>query len=62
MLLLVHKVASWVLKRRYSQIETFMQYPHDVQRVHFEKLIDRGRHTTWGKTYGYGDILSLIHI
>ncbi|MEL6844660.1 MAG: GH3 auxin-responsive promoter family protein, partial [Bacteroidota bacterium] len=56
MLLLVHKVASWILRRRMHQIERFIERPHEIQQAHFEQLIYKGRHTEWGRTYGYADI------
>jgi hypothetical protein len=59
MLLLVHKFASWILKRRISQIESFLYHPHEVQEAHFEMLIERAVSTSWGKEYGYADIDTL---
>lgn len=59
MLLLVHKVASWILKRRMNQIESFLKYPHEVQQAHLEMLIEKARPTAWGKTYGFADLEKL---
>ncbi len=56
MLLLVHKVASWILKRRMHQIERFLERPLDVQQAHFDQMMHRGKLTEWGKAYGYADI------
>lgn len=38
------------------QIERFIERPHEIQQAHFEQLIYKGRHTEWGRTYGYADI------
>ena len=51
-----NSIVSWVMKKRFHQIELFMKYPHDVQREWFETLIDSAKNTEWGKKYGYKDI------
>lgn len=56
--LLIHKVATWFLKRRLEQVERFMHYPHDTQRLLFKQLMDKTKETEWGKKYGYADIRS----
>lgn len=56
MLRLVHRVASWVLKRRIEQIEHFMLHPMDVQAQVFQSLIEQAVPTTWGQTYGYPEL------
>lgn len=55
MLRLVHRVASWVLKRRIEQIEHFMLNPLEVQDQLFHSLIQQAETTIWGQTYGYQD-------
>ena len=52
----VHKIASWLLKRRIEQIEQFMRYPHETQLLHFKNLIRKGSGTAFGKEYGFEDI------
>lgn len=42
-----------------TQIEYFMQNPHEVQEKLFNYLISIARHTTWGRQYGYSDISTL---
>ncbi|MDW3650233.1 MAG: GH3 auxin-responsive promoter family protein [Bacteroidia bacterium] len=59
MKLLVHKIASWVLKRRMEQIENFSRHPHKTQDMVLSRLIQKGRETEWGKTYGYKNIHSI---
>ena len=56
---IVHKVASWFLKRRIDQIEHFISHPHATQQVIFQHLISNAKNTDWGRQYGYGDIRSV---
>ena len=53
MIQLVHKIASWYLKRRMEQVEHFMQHPEAVQQRWFERLIDEAHATKWGKRHGF---------
>jgi len=55
----VHKIASWFLKRRIEQVTQFMSYPHETQLIHFQSIIDRAKDTEWGRKYGYKDIRSV---
>ena len=56
--LLIHKIASWVLKRRIEQVERYLTSPHEVQYGILEDLLEKAQHTRWGKQYGYADIRS----
>ncbi len=56
---LMNSVISWLMKKRFHQIELFMKYPHEVQHEWFKKLISSGAETEWGKKYGYKDIQTL---
>ncbi|MEO0474053.1 MAG: GH3 auxin-responsive promoter family protein [Bacteroidota bacterium] len=56
MQILVHKAASWIIKRRMNQIEQFMQFPDDTQYAHLMKLLGRARNTEWGKRYHFSEI------
>jgi len=47
---------SWLIKKRFHQIELFMKYPHEVQDELFEKLIRSAQNTEWGKKYGYSSV------
>jgi len=49
---------SWVIKKRVHQIELFRQYPHEVQRDVFFRLISDAKSTEFGKKYRFGDIRS----
>lgn len=44
------------MKKRYHQIELFLKYPHEVQSEWFDKLIERGTQTRFGKTHDFGKI------
>ncbi|MFU8843084.1 MAG: GH3 auxin-responsive promoter family protein [Bacteroidales bacterium] len=53
---LINSVLSWLMKKRFHQIELFMKYPHEVQGEWFKKLISSGRNTEWGIQYDYKSI------
>ena len=55
---LLHSVLSWLLKKRYHQIELFMKYPHEVQSEWFKRLISTAKDTEWGRKYDYKSINS----
>ena len=56
---LMNSVLSWLMKKRFHQIELFMKYPHEVQQEWLKKLISNGTETEWGKKYGYKDIKNI---
>jgi len=53
---LINSVLSWLLKKRFHQIELFMKYPHEVQEEWFKKLIADAKETEWGKKFDYKSI------
>ncbi len=53
---LINSVLSWLMKKRFHQIELFMKYPHEVQEELMKKLISKGQDTEWGKRYDFGSI------
>jgi len=55
---LINSVISWLMKKRFHQIELFMKYPHEVQHELFKKLIYSARNTEWGLKYDYKSITS----
>ncbi len=55
---LINSVLSWLMKKRFHQIELFMKYPHEVQEEWFKKLIANGKDTEWGRLYDYKSIKS----
>ncbi len=56
---LINSVLSWLMKKRFHQIELFMKYPLEVQEEWFKKLISQARDTEWGKKYDYASISSV---
>ncbi|MEX0274663.1 MAG: GH3 auxin-responsive promoter family protein [Flavobacteriaceae bacterium] len=55
---LFNSIASWLLKKRYHQIELFLKYPGEVQQEVLLQLVDFAEETDLGKKYGFGDIRS----
>lgn len=55
---MINSVLSWLMKKRFHQIELFMKYPHEVQEEWFKKLIYAARNTEWGRLYDYKSINS----
>ncbi|KPM32474.1 Putative auxin-regulated protein [Croceitalea dokdonensis DOKDO 023] len=55
---LFNSIASWLLKKRYHQIELFLKYPLDVQKELLLQLINFAAHTQLGKQYGFSSIRS----
>ncbi|OQX78917.1 MAG: hypothetical protein B6D61_04480 [Bacteroidetes bacterium 4484_249] len=53
---LINSVLSWLMKKRFHQIELFMKYPHEVQEEWFKKLISNAKDTEWGMKYDYKSI------
>jgi len=54
----LNSVFSWFMKKRFHQIELFMKYPIEVQNELYERLIDSGKNTEWGRKYDYRSIRS----
>ncbi len=49
---------NWVIKKRIHQIELFKQYPHEVQRDVFYRIISEAKNTEFGRKHGFADIKS----
>ncbi len=49
---------NWVIKKRVHQIELFMEYPHEVQRDVFNRLISDAKNTEFGKKHQFKSIKS----
>ncbi|MEL6483674.1 MAG: GH3 auxin-responsive promoter family protein, partial [Bacteroidota bacterium] len=52
---LFNSIASWLLKKRYHQIELFLKYPSDVQNEVLHQLVDFASGTEVGNQYGFKD-------
>tara|TARA_R110002051_G_scaffold159536_1_gene230876 strand:- start:19787 stop:21301 length:1515 start_codon:yes stop_codon:yes gene_type:complete len=55
---LFNSIASWLLKKRYHQIELFVKYPAEVQEEVLMQLLSFARDTEIGKKHGFSGILS----
>ncbi|MDT0605610.1 GH3 auxin-responsive promoter family protein [Croceitalea rosinachiae] len=55
---LFNSIASWLLKKRFHQIELFLKYPHDVQKEVLMQLVAFAESTIIGKQYGFDTIKS----
>lgn len=53
---LFNSIASWLLRKRYHQIELFLKYPLDVQDEVLRQLMDFSQDTMIGKQYGFKDL------
>ena len=51
-------IFGWLIKKRIHQIELFRKYPIEVQEEWFERLIQQGKDTTFGKKYNFEKISS----
>jgi len=53
---LFNSIASWLLKKRYHQIELFLKYPAEVQEEVLEQLLEIAEDTELGKKYDFESI------
>ena len=53
---LFNSIASWLLKKRYHQIELFIKYPVDVQQEVLRQLFDYAKDTEVGKMHHFESI------
>jgi len=53
---LFNSIASWLLRKRYHQIELFLKYPLDVQDEVLRQLMDFADDTMIGRQYGFRDM------
>ncbi|WP_224483952.1 GH3 auxin-responsive promoter family protein [Robertkochia aurantiaca] len=53
---LFNSVASWLLKKRFHQMELFMKYPQEVQLELLNQLVILAKDTEVGSAYGFRDI------
>jgi hypothetical protein len=55
---LFNSIASWLLKKRYHQIELFLKYPEEVQQEVLQQLLEFADETLLGQKYGFEEITS----
>lgn len=53
---LFNSIASWLLKKRYHQIELFLKYPSEVQEEVLSQLLEIAENTEIGKKYEFHTI------
>jgi len=53
---LFNSIASWLLKKRYHQIELFLKYPVDVQQELLQQLVSFSKDTEIGRRYDFKSI------
>ncbi|WP_394750696.1 GH3 auxin-responsive promoter family protein [Spongiimicrobium salis] len=53
---LFNSIASWLLKKRYHQIELFLKYPAEVQEEVLHQLVSTAKDTEMGKRYEFDTI------
>ncbi|MBU2995165.1 GH3 auxin-responsive promoter family protein [Cellulophaga baltica] len=55
---LFNSIASWLLKKRYHQIELFLKYPSEVQEEVLQQLISFAKDTEIGRKHDFDSILN----
>lgn len=53
---LFNTIVTWAMKHRFSQIERFMNNPHEVQSELLQNLLLSARHTEFGQRYDFRSI------
>lgn len=55
---IINSIASWLLKKRYHQIELFLKYPAEVQEEVLQQLLEIAEDTEIGKKYEFETVTS----
>ena len=53
---IINSLASWLLRKRYHQIELFLKYPEEVQQEVLRQLLDIASDTEIGRKYDFESI------
>lgn len=53
---IVNSIASWLLKKRFHQIELFLKYPEEIQEEVLHQLLTIAEDTEIGKRYDFASI------
>lgn len=51
-----NSIFAWVMKKRLHQIDLFRKYPLEVQGELFERMLQHGRETEFGRLHGFSEI------
>lgn len=55
----INSLVTWLNFKRLYQIDLFKKFPFDVQRESLIKLVDKAKHTEYGRQYDFGSIKSI---
>jgi hypothetical protein len=53
---IINSIATWILKKRFHQIELFIKYPNEVQEELLFNLIKTAENTVLGREYDFNSI------
>jgi hypothetical protein len=53
---LINNIAKSYFSSQFKEVERVMYYPHDCQKQCFDNLINKAKHTEWGKKFDYCSI------
>jgi hypothetical protein len=56
---IINSIVNWLNIKRIYNIDLFRNYPFNVQKETFNKLISRAEETEWGKKYSYSENMSV---
>ena len=56
---IINSIVNWINVKRIYNIDLFKEYPYNVQKEVFTKLVSKASDTEWGQKYGYTDKLSI---
>lgn len=56
---IINSIVSWFNIKRLHSIELFKEYPFNVQKETFNRLISYAMDTEWGKKYGYHEDMTI---
>ena len=53
-----NSIFAWVMKKRIHQIELFRKYPDEVQEEIFDRFLELGAQTEYGKLHNFQSLSS----
>lgn len=53
---IINSILTWMMKKRFHEVELFMKYPLEVQDELLTNLIDKAKNTTYGCKYNFAEI------
>ena len=58
---LLNELLSWKMKKRFQQIEWFMEHPQEVQNECLNQLLRSAAQTEYGRKWGFDSIRDHEH-